>query len=127
LRLALVFVHASLAASFSASALAEGAVAFGLTTTAVAVAIRVDHPTSDAAASDALAGCNNMAASEKSNVTCKVVARFKRQCAVYARGLRSAAWFVAAVRSDAEKRALVGCGAKSDGCRILISTCDVRD
>jgi hypothetical protein len=119
-------------------ALAEGAVAVGLSSNVakngVAVGLSADFSTSSAAQRDALNRCKSGAAATKTRAVCKVVQTFSNKCAAISTdpkpGTPGFGWAVAVTGKSAASIARSNCnataGARRGACGVAAVTCDGR-
>jgi uncharacterized protein DUF4189 len=129
-------------------AYSEGAIAEGIAPGGVAkgymIAIRTDRPNSEAARSDALAGCKKRPekvlsgvapddGNAKARARCEVVSTFSKKCAATAAdpkdGTPGAGWAVGDTQQQADEEALARCRSvagtdRRDFCKVTSRACD---
>lgn len=136
-RAAFIALIAIVAASASAPAGADGALAVGSTSDVakdgIAVGTSINYNTSDEARDAALKRCHEYKPAPKAAALCQPVGTFKGECYAVSfdpkAGTPGAGWAIAATKALAEERALANCKAtagadRRDFCRIEESKCD---
>jgi len=122
-------------AAWSHGAVAEGAMAIGvtgnITKDGYAIGININSSSEAEARDAALKYCKSHG-SDVARAKCEIFATFRNQCAAEAEdpqpGTPGAGWAIAADKSAAEKMAMTNClataGDRGSFCKVVTSVCD---